>query len=297
MGLIKQAAALALIAIWTMASLGNTADLPARVQAVEYDEGKIYSIADQTVVFHVHPSPGYDDRSASIEGSRNLDRILRSHHDRQSKAGLPTQPRLLFVENMLNELDYYIRASEVTGIVHSVLGAHNLTFPNATEFVLSGGCFEACLCQSLRDAIKGTEAERLDFSVKPLNLIFITDAIYHAHWADNVESGADIPYDKRLTSDANLANTMAYLSDAQLLKNLTNQLFSLEKDRICTAPSSNQLSTDKDPKMRNYTVSVYRNGAAIGKIGSGKQQLRADFMTSQEYEVLLNARALQRHAP
>ena len=58
--------------------------------------------------------------------------------------------------------------------IASYAGQHSLTFPKAKKLILTGGYLHLCLCEVLRDTIKGTT--KTDKS--PIEILMVTDGIY-----------------------------------------------------------------------------------------------------------------------
>jgi hypothetical protein len=120
------------------------------------------------VVFFSHATSFWDWDSSSLAGTRRLLEFAREnaittiaavHGGALQSASVAEQ--------------YFIRGSEVNYVVVSEAGQHKLSFPNARNIYLAGGNLTLCLCEAIRDTVRGTVA-----TSEALNIILVKDAIY-----------------------------------------------------------------------------------------------------------------------
>jgi hypothetical protein len=148
---------------------------PIRENRVVHMPGQVYAAV-------VHAQPRFESSETIVEGARALIDFARSR-------GIPS----LAVVNNTAERYYRYQANgtylderfiwldNASRYIESHAGQHRLNFPNARDFILGGGQLSWCLCEFLRDTIRGARPTQ----GRTLRLVLVTDAIY-----DSQEFGA-----------------------------------------------------------------------------------------------------------
>lgn len=74
-----------------------------------------------------------------------------------------------------NASQYFVRPGETQFVLASFAGQHKLRIPTARNIYISGGNLTLCLCEAVRDFVRGSKISK---RVIPLNLHLVYDAIY-----------------------------------------------------------------------------------------------------------------------
>jgi hypothetical protein len=156
-----------------------------------------------------------------------------------------------------DEMQFY-KPNQVSFIVESDAGQHKFKFATAKSFLIGGGNLSLCLCELLRDLIRGTDAA----SQKPLNLFLVSDAIYDDHIY--LPSGI-IPksYPKFTLSDMMREPRM---TDEILRKYIEHRVIGREDQNFC--PGQNVFHFPAVDK-KSITFQIYRNSRFVGAVGTG----------------------------
>lgn len=68
---------------------------------------------------------------------------------------------------------YYFNGQQVDYVQHSDWGAHRLEFPDAKQIIVGGGNISVCLCESLRDTVRGLINNKND-----VEILMVREAIF-----------------------------------------------------------------------------------------------------------------------
>lgn len=138
-------------------------------------------IQNEVVALFNHPSSFYDGKLSAKEGTRGLHSLVR-------KSGIPSILLLGGVEgdstDIVIEADqapmssYYVTSRDVDLTIKSLGGAHELVLPRLRTAIFSGGYVELCLCEAIRDTIKGAFSRKRSTKAGGLELILVREAIF-----------------------------------------------------------------------------------------------------------------------
>ena len=131
--------------------------------------------ASAYVIFS-HSSSFYDQDSSSAAGVRALLKFAQKFNI-ETIASVDSDA----VNIKESAKNYFITDDEVNYVLLSEAGQHKLSFPNASRIYLAGGNLALCLCEAMRDVVRGVKWDRIE----PFRLILVKDAIYD--WSKNYD--------------------------------------------------------------------------------------------------------------
>ena len=141
-------------------------------------------------------------------------------------------------------------------------GQHKFKFATAKSFLIGGGHLSQCLCELLRDLIRGTDAA----SPKPLNLFLVSDAIYDDHvflpYGINPKT-----YPKFTLSDLVRQPRM---TNEILRKYIERHVIGRDDQNFC--PGQNAFHFQPIDK-KSITFQIYRDDRFVGAVGAGTVNL------------------------
>lgn len=139
-------------------------------------------------VFFGHATAEFDQDHSSEPGTRRLLAFAQAHN-------IPTiagvQESAFASER--EAADYFVRGSEITYVLNSYAGQHELSFPQLDNMFFSGGNITLCLCEGVRDVVRGTRVS----TKHPVNLILVRDAIYD--WSSSFDPITENSMDEFIT--------------------------------------------------------------------------------------------------
>ncbi len=128
-----------------------------------------------THVLFSHATAYWDYDSSSRAGVRALLAFANRHR-------YPTLAAVheAAINNPSDAELYFVRPGETTRVLNSEAGQHRLSFPQARHVFIAGGNLTLCLCEAIRDVVRGTRQ-----TAGTLNLVLVRDAIYD--WDGNLD--------------------------------------------------------------------------------------------------------------
>jgi hypothetical protein len=152
----------------------------------------------------------------------------------------------------------FYRPNQVSFIMESDAGQHKFKFATAKSFLIGGGNLSLCLCELLRDLIRGADAA----SPRPLNLFLVSDAIYDDH--------VYLPYgiNPKTYPKFTLSDMMRQprMTDEILRKYIERHVIGRDDQNFC--PGQNFFHFPPVDKA-SVTFQIYRNGRFVGAVGTG----------------------------
>ena len=207
-------------------------------------------------------SSSWWDRTESTKDATG--QLIQNLSTQSLKSIALISPSAAYKESDHSSDSYYFSNQEVDIKVASDSGMHRLLFPNVSSLLFAGGNFTSCLCEAIRDSIRGA-----DINQERLKIILLTDAIY-----DN--SSRYEKYQKSLVSKEktwlSLADLISTISDKMLIKLLRKEILG---DMIQFCPHQ----TDRYLSPLKYRFVIRRDGREIGRLGLIGKVIEIDFST------------------
>lgn len=127
-------------------------------------------LTDKVYTFLNHATAHWDKARSSKDGIKNLLAF-------SSKNNIPVistfDTNSLTYDQLMNK--YFIAPKDVDIAIESWAGQHNIVFKNAKKIFISGGNLSLCLCESIRDIVRGSIGLQDNTHI---DLYIVTDAIY-----------------------------------------------------------------------------------------------------------------------
>jgi hypothetical protein len=137
-------------------------------------------------------------------------------------------------------------------------GQHNLRFEGTRKIFVAGGIFDFCACRAVRDVLRFYRAPDRRRDDRPLEIIYVQDAIY----VNNFE------VESRWASDASVTTTLEditeKLSDEELLAFVEREYFRNRRTGMC--------DDYKDPitpgtdMLQRYAFHIERDSRRLGTL-------------------------------
>ena len=234
-----------------------------------YDSNKYY------VIFN-HATREWDYSLASKDGALKLFRIINKKPEKFESFVFAEANAFHGNVSYGEEYDsqaYYIKGLEADHALLSSAGAHKLSFPNSQILIIAGGNLTLCLCQTIRDSIRGSN------NSLPLNLVLVTDAIY-----DVIDTA--VPYFKtppRTTgTSANLEKLLSLMVDDNKIHSFLKREVIGEESFCPVIGGTTQGENSLNPK--NYKFVFKREGKELGIISNGNKIINIHLTKVSNFE-------------
>jgi hypothetical protein len=220
---------------------------------------------DSLYVLINHPS---SDANKQKNTKAAIQELARDAKDRKIPSVLVAESFDSRKEPIAQGGQYFLKSEDVTDLLQSMYGAHNLLFPNLRRMVFSGGNLELCLCEAIRDVSRGAQ-----FGAKPIRFDLVTDAIYT--FADDTKPvPITIPFSQMVSS----------MTDAQLTEFFETKIFRVGPNQFCGGQQSNMLHAPGDIKVSDFTIDLYNHHQKIARMGNGKKLLEVNLISLDEFK-------------
>jgi len=159
----------------------------AQVFHKDFDNNEAAELNEENYVIISHATSFWDKDKSANEGVRNM-------------VTFATDARVTSLaavhEDALNDPEvaaqYYVTQSDVNYVYMSDAGQHKFRFPRLKNAIIGGGNLTLCLCETIRDVVRGAKKN------EDLNLVLVKDAIYD--WEDDYDNITEDFIDKFVTA-------------------------------------------------------------------------------------------------
>jgi len=210
---------------------------------------------NDTLMFVTHAATIWDRTSAAKKG-------VNQHVFEALTAGVPVI--YLVNDDKPQVLANFYEKYKPDYIVLSYAGAVEIK-PHAKLFIFSGGFFELCLGETIRDVIAINTP-----SADPINAVILADSIYASNIPNNVRDTPNTPR-------ANLALVLRQMSDAEILQYLSSHF--LRNGEL----GQQNWAGSYHVQLKDYSFRIFRDGKDIGTLGSGKQVVNLKFVLDKDF--------------
>ncbi|HXH29855.1 MAG TPA: hypothetical protein VNJ01_03515 [Bacteriovoracaceae bacterium] len=146
-----------------------TSNLYAQVFLPEFQDNEVKILYEHNYVIISHATRKWDEDDSSRAGVQALARFANLFRITSLAAvheGATTDPR--------EAGDYFVSQKDVNHVYVSGAGQHKIRYVQARNIFIAGGNLTLCLCETIRDIVRGARIPRQ----RPLNLYLVQDAIY-----------------------------------------------------------------------------------------------------------------------
>ena len=223
--------------------------------------GQKYELPDNRYLVLNHSSSWWD-RSESTKDA--TEQLIHNLSNQSLKSIALIGPSAANKGSDHSSESYYFSNQEIDIKVASDSGMHRLQLPNVSSLLFAGGNFTSCLCEAIRDSIRGA-----DINQERLKIILLSDAIYDNSSRYEKYQKSSVSKDKTWLSLADLIST---ISDKMLRKFLRKEILG---DMIQFCPHQ----TDRYLSPLKYRFVIRRDGREIGRLGLIGKVIDIDFST------------------
>lgn len=139
----------------------------AQVFTKDYDNNEVASLNEENYVIISHATSFWDEDSSSKAGVRNM--VKFANDERITSLAAVHEDAL---NNEADAAKYFVTQSDVNYVYFSDAGQHKFQFPNIKNAFVGGGNLTLCLCETIRDIVRGAKKN------ENLNMVLVKDAIY-----------------------------------------------------------------------------------------------------------------------
>lgn len=137
---------------------------------VHVDENKEYIVEAETVFFLGHSTALWDPALKTKAANENLVGLRKKNQIYTVATVYP-----YFLDTPTEASSHYFVDGDVDLVVSSVAGQHSGQFPNLKNIFVVGGNIAKCLCEGVRDIVRGVTEQA---AFKEVNIYLIRDGIY-----------------------------------------------------------------------------------------------------------------------
>ena len=238
------------------------------------DEKYLFNSPLYTIVSHV--DDGWDEERVSFAGTQRL--IEFSKNKMITRFGFISRfggGRQQFSQN------------DMTFIADSEAGQHMLSFKRPRGFLIAGGNLSLCLCEALRDLIRGTEKAS---TAAVQNFFLVSDAVYDDQYYFPRAAGE--PKTRPKFTLADLINVPG-LNDSTLAKYIQERM--IGTGEIFCPDQNYRNHADVNPK--EFTFEIFRGSKKIAKYGNRGRHIRLILVPSTQLDATLKQFRLDRFYP
>ena len=144
-----------------------TTSAQAQFSIPDIANNEMQTLHEESYVFITHGTSIWDWSGTTRRG---INRLIKFAH----KTNIPVIAAVhseAFSQESQSSL-YYFKPESVDVLLESQSGQHKIKFPNLKKIYFGGGNITYCLCESIRDIVRGID------KYDDVELIFVRDAIY-----------------------------------------------------------------------------------------------------------------------
>lgn len=141
--------------------------LHAQVFHKDYDNNEVAALNEENYVIISHATSFWDEDSSSKAGVRNM--VKFANEERITSLAAVHEDAL---NNEADAAKYFVKQTDVNYVYLSDAGQHKFQFPNIKNAFVGGGNLTLCLCETIRDIVRGAKHNN------GLNMVLVKDAIY-----------------------------------------------------------------------------------------------------------------------
>ncbi|MBY0385723.1 hypothetical protein K2X05_11255 [bacterium] len=137
---------------------------------VHVGENKEFVVDAETAFFLGHSTSIWDPALKTKAANENLVELRKKYQIYTAATVYP-----YFLKNPIEAASHYFVDGEVDLVVSSVAGQHSGQFPRLKNIFVVGGNIAKCLCEGVRDIVRGVTEQA---AFKEVNIYLIRDGIY-----------------------------------------------------------------------------------------------------------------------